>query len=49
MGFGPLGTVNAAMLGGNIGSLFDTLSAKAERDREERERMAKLPAKYTTY
>lgn len=49
MGFGPLGTVNAAMLGGNIGSLFDTLSAKAERDREEQARLSKMPAKHTTY
>lgn len=48
-GFSPLGTVNAAMLGGNIGSLFDTLSSKAERDREGQERLAKMPAKYTTY
>lgn len=49
MGFGPLGAVNAAMLGGNIGSLFDTLSSKAERDSEEQARLAKMPAEYTTY
>lgn len=48
-GFSPLGTVNTAMLGGNIGSLFDTLNSKAERDREEQERLAKMPAKHTTY
>ena len=46
----PYGSLNAALIGGGLGSLFDTLTeAKEKRAREEREAMAKLPAKYTTY
>lgn len=44
MNFGPLGAANAAMIGGNLGALFDNLRAKRER-----ENAAQLPAEMTTY
>jgi hypothetical protein len=34
-GFGGLGIANTAMLGGNLGALFDVLSAKREKERQE--------------
>lgn len=45
MGLSPLAAANVAMGAGNLGALFDTLRSK----QEENERMAQLPAKYTTY
>lgn len=49
-GLSPYGSLNAALIGGGLGSLFDTLTeAKEKKAREEREMMAKMPAKYTTY
>lgn len=44
MSLGPLGMANAAMIGGNLGALFDKLRAKREQ-----EEAAQLPAEYTTY
>ena len=44
LGLGPFGTLNAAMLGGNLGMLFDKL-----REKREKEAAAQLPAEYTTY
>ena len=44
MGLGPLGIANTAMLGGNLGALFDKLRAKREQ-----EAATQLPAEYTTY
>lgn len=34
-GAGALGITNAAMLGGNLGSLFDVLSAKKDQEQEQ--------------
>jgi hypothetical protein len=45
-GLGAYGTLNTALAGGAIGSLFDTLTDKKEK---EKERMAQMPAEYTTY
>lgn len=33
LGFGPLGIANTAMIGGNLGALFDTLRAKKEQEK----------------
>ena len=34
LGFGPLGIANTAMLGGNLGMLFDKLRSKKEQDEQ---------------
>ena len=44
LGLSPYATLNTALAGGAIGSLFDTLT-----DKKEKERMAQMPASYTTY
>ena len=41
---GGLGKANLAMLGGNLGALFDTLRSKSEQ-----EKAAQMPSSYTTY
>lgn len=46
LGLGAYGTLNTALAGGAIGSLFDTLTESKEK---EKEKYAKLPASETTY
>lgn len=46
-GLGAYGTLNSALIGGGLGSLFDTL--RAAKEKNERERLARLPASETTY
>lgn len=46
LGLGPYGTLNAALIGGSLGSLFDTLTNAREKKKEE---MARRPASETTY
>lgn len=46
LGLSPYATLNAALAGGAIGGLFDVLTEQKEK---EKERMARMPASYTTY
>lgn len=45
-GLSPYATLNTALAGGAIGGLFDVLTEQKEK---EKERMARMPASYTTY
>jgi hypothetical protein len=47
LGLGAYGALNSALIGGGLGSLFDTL--RAAKEKNERERLARLPASETTY